>query len=56
MQDSVSHPSHNAKRETLALRSYSFITYSTQALVVSFLPLFFLDKGYNASQIGFLYL
>ncbi|HIW32249.1 MAG TPA: MFS transporter [Candidatus Paenibacillus intestinavium] len=55
MQDSVSHPSHNAKRETLALRSYSFITYSTQALVVSFLPLFFLDKGYNASQIGFLY-
>lgn len=55
MQDSVTHPSPNAKRETLALRSYSFISYSTQALVVSFLPLFFLDKGFNASQIGFLY-
>lgn len=55
MHDADNQPTHNAKRETFALRSYSFISYSTQALVVSFLPLYFLDKGYNESQIGFLY-
>ena len=42
-------------KEVFLLRSYSFFVYMTQALVVSFLPLFFLDRGYNASQIGFLY-
>lgn len=55
MNDAASQSSSNRKRETLALRSYSFITYATQALVVSFLPLYFLDLGYNESQIGFLY-
>lgn len=44
-----------AKKEVFQLRSYNFFVYMTQALVVSFLPLFFLDLGFNASQIGLLY-
>lgn len=44
-----------AKKEVFQLRSYNFFVYMTQALVVSFLPLYFLDLGFNASQIGFLY-
>jgi len=55
MSENTSKQLHNPKRETLTLRGFSFIAYSTQALVVSFLPLYFLDKGYNESQIGFLY-
>lgn len=55
MSDNSLKQLHNPKKETLTLRGFSFIAYSTQALVVSFLPLYFLDKGYNESQIGFLY-
>lgn len=47
--------STQAKKEVFQLRSYNFFVYMTQALVVSFLPLYFLDSGFNASQIGILY-
>ncbi|MFD0958569.1 MFS transporter [Paenibacillus chungangensis] len=47
--------SATAKRETAALRSFSFLTFATQALVVSFIPLYFLDMGFTEGQIGIIY-
>ncbi|REK77481.1 MFS transporter [Paenibacillus paeoniae] len=47
--------SATAKKETLALRAFSFSTYSTQALIMSFIPLYFLSKGFSESQIGIIY-
>ncbi|GKU79795.1 hypothetical protein L3i20_v241920 [Paenibacillus sp. L3-i20] len=47
--------SSTAKKETWALRSFSFSAFSTHALVLSFLPLFFMSKGFSESQIGILY-
>ncbi|MFF2481558.1 MFS transporter [Paenibacillus sp. NPDC058071] len=42
----------SARKETAALRGFSFAAYATHAAVVSFLPLYFLDKGFTPSQIG----
>ncbi|MBW7454469.1 MFS transporter, partial [Paenibacillus sepulcri] len=47
--------SQSAAKETLMLRMFSFAMFMTQAIVVSYLPLYFLDHGYNASQIGIIY-
>ncbi|MHA6483653.1 MFS transporter [Paenibacillus sp. strain BS8-2] len=47
--------SSTAKQETLALRAFNFATFSTQALVISFIPLYFMTKGFSESQIGVLY-
>lgn len=47
--------SPTAKKETLALRAFSFSTYSTQALIMSFIPLYFLSQGFSESQIGIIY-
>ncbi|MDQ6421849.1 MFS transporter [Paenibacillus sp. LHD-117] len=47
--------SSTAKQETLALRAFNFSTFSTQALVVSFIPLYFMTKGFSESQIGVIY-
>lgn len=56
--DSIDTPlqrSATAKRETLSLRAFGFSTYATQAVIVSYIPLYFLDKGFTASQIGIIY-
>jgi len=45
----------NAARETASLRAYSFAAYATQALVVSYFPLYFLDQGFSSQQIGIIY-
>jgi len=37
------------------LRTYSYVFYSTWAIIVSYFPLYFADRGYSASQIGLLY-
>lgn len=37
------------------MRAFNFSTFSTQALVVSFIPLYFMTKGFSESQIGILY-
>lgn len=47
--------SATAKQETLALRAFNFATFSTQALVISFIPLYFMTKGFSESQIGVIY-
>ncbi|WP_139994225.1 MFS transporter [Paenibacillus paridis] len=47
--------SANARKETTALRIYSFSAYSTAAMVVSFIPLYFLDRGFSEQQIGIIY-
>lgn len=47
--------SSTAKQETLALRAFNFSTFATQALVVSFIPLYFMTRGFTESQIGVLY-
>ncbi|MBM7565455.1 MFS transporter [Paenibacillus sacheonensis] len=44
-----------AGREVLMLRIFMYMVYTTQALVVSYFPLYFLDKGYSPSQIGVIY-
>ncbi|MFB9326018.1 MFS transporter [Paenibacillus aurantiacus] len=44
-----------AAKETNLLRSFTFSVYMTQAVIVSFLPLYFMDKGFSTSQIGILY-
>lgn len=48
-------PSKTARKETLSLRIYSFSAYSTAAMVVSFIPLYFLDRGFSEQQIGIIY-
>lgn len=47
--------SATAKQETLALRAFNFSTFATQALIVSFIPLYFMTKGFTESQIGLVY-
>ncbi|NIK77315.1 PPP family 3-phenylpropionic acid transporter [Paenibacillus castaneae] len=44
-----------ARQETRSLRIYSFSSYSTAAMVVSFIPLYFLDRGFSEQQIGIIY-
>lgn len=39
----------------MALRAFNFSTFATQALVVSFIPLYFMTKGFTESQIGLVY-
>jgi len=53
--DSAELAPSQANKEVFQLRSYNFFVYMTQALVVSFLPLYFLDFGFDARQIGLLY-
>ncbi|KRE54158.1 MFS transporter [Paenibacillus sp. Soil522] len=48
-------PSKTARKETFSLRIYSFSAYSTAAMVVSFIPLYFLDRGFSEQQIGIIY-
>ncbi|MDQ0111792.1 MFS transporter [Paenibacillus harenae] len=47
--------SATAHKEIFALRTYTFFSYSTAAMVVSFIPLFFLERGYSEQQIGIIY-
>lgn len=47
--------SSTARKETLSLRIFSFSAYSTAAMVVSFIPLYFLDRGFSEQQIGIIY-
>jgi len=47
--------SATAKKETTILRTFTFSSYMTMAMVVSYFPLYFLDRGYSESQIGILY-
>ncbi|MFD0586663.1 MFS transporter [Paenibacillus sp. GCM10027627] len=47
--------SSTAKQETLTLRAFNFSTFSTQALIISFIPLYFMSQGFTESQIGILY-
>lgn len=42
-------------RDETIMRSYSFATYMTMALTVSFFPLYFSAKGYSNLQIGVIY-
>ncbi|MFX3633810.1 MAG: MFS transporter [Candidatus Pristimantibacillus sp.] len=45
----------SASKEILGLRAFSFSAYSTQAILVSYLPLYFLDQGFSEHQIGIIY-
>lgn len=47
--------SATAAKETFALRAFSFSAYSTQALIMSFIPLYFLSQGFSESGIGIIY-
>ncbi|WP_028610306.1 MFS transporter [Paenibacillus harenae] len=47
--------SPTARKETFWLRIFSYSAYSTQAMVVSFIPLYFLDRGFSEQQIGIIY-
>ncbi|WP_227872298.1 MFS transporter [Paenibacillus albus] len=47
--------SSSPKREVLMLRIFLYLVYTTQAVVATYLPLYFLDKGFSASQIGVIY-
>ncbi|MFD0716507.1 MFS transporter [Paenibacillus sp. GCM10027626] len=47
--------SKTAKKETNILRLFTFSSYMTVALVVSYFPLYFMDRGYSEAQIGILY-
>ncbi|TDF95982.1 MFS transporter [Paenibacillus piri] len=38
-----------------ALRSFSFVFYSTMAVITSYFPLYFQSKGFSTVQIGLLY-
>ncbi|MFF2090405.1 MFS transporter [Paenibacillus sp. NPDC058174] len=53
--NSNSKRSSSARRETTALRGFSFAAYSTQALLVSYIPLYFMDRGFSEHQIGIIY-
>ncbi|MFC4778615.1 MFS transporter [Paenibacillus sp. GCM10023252] len=44
-----------AAKETLALRAFSFAAYSTTAVIITYIPLYFLDQGYTKQQIGWIY-
>lgn len=47
--------SANVRREISVLRAYSFSAYSIQALLVSFIPLYFLSRGISEQGIGLIY-
>jgi MFS transporter, PPP family, 3-phenylpropionic acid transporter len=47
--------SSTAAKEATVLRIYSYVIYSTLAVLVSYFPLYFADRGFTASQIGLLY-
>jgi PPP family 3-phenylpropionic acid transporter len=47
--------SATARKEIFALRTYTFFSYSTAAMIVSFIPLYFLERGYSEQQIGIIY-
>ncbi|GIQ63053.1 hypothetical protein PACILC2_16210 [Paenibacillus cisolokensis] len=47
--------SASAAKETFMLRSFSFFSYTTTAVVVSYFPLYFLDRGFTEQQIGIIY-
>jgi PPP family 3-phenylpropionic acid transporter len=55
MQPAQLTPSASARKETLALRIYIFAAYSTAAMVVAFIPLYFMDRGFSEQQIGIIY-
>ncbi|WP_232313227.1 MULTISPECIES: MFS transporter [Paenibacillus] len=44
-----------AAREAWKLRAFCFSIYATQAVLVSYFPLYFIDKGFSSQQIGFIY-
>jgi MFS transporter, PPP family, 3-phenylpropionic acid transporter len=44
-----------AAKDAAILRIYSYVFYSTMAVLVSYFPLYFADRGFTASQIGLLY-
>ncbi|MDK8182490.1 MFS transporter [Paenibacillus sp. UMB4589-SE434] len=43
------------RRETTALRAYSFAIFMTSAVIISYMPLYFKSLGFSSTQIGFLY-
>jgi Arabinose efflux permease len=53
--DSAAPSAASVKRDTLSLRAFSFSMYSTQALLISYIPLYFMDQGFSAHQIGIIY-
>ncbi|SFE97906.1 MFS transporter, PPP family, 3-phenylpropionic acid transporter [Paenibacillus catalpae] len=53
--DSAAPSAATVKRDTLSLRAFSFSMYSTQALLISYIPLYFMDQGFSAHQIGIIY-
>ncbi len=55
MQQAQLTPSASARKETFALRIYIFFAYSTAAMVVAFIPLYFMDRGFSEQQIGIIY-
>ena len=42
-------------KETVLLRAHMYFFYSTMAMLVSYLPLYFADRGFTPSQIGLIY-
>lgn len=47
--------SPSAAKEAVRMRTFSFAIYTTMAVIVSYFPLYFHDKGYSEQQIGILY-
>ncbi|RXZ82252.1 MFS transporter [Paenibacillaceae bacterium] len=47
--------SPKADQETLRLRGFSFSVYATLAIIVSYFPIYFHDRGYSEQQIGIIY-
>ncbi|XEC93232.1 MFS transporter [Paenibacillus tarimensis] len=47
--------SATANQEAVRLRLFSFSIYSTMAVVVSYFPLYFHERGFTEQQIGILY-
>ncbi|MFS0722925.1 MFS transporter [Paenibacillus sp. 1P07SE] len=47
--------SATATRDAWRLRMFSFAFYTVMAVVVSYFPLYFYDRGYSEQQVGILY-
>ncbi|MBJ6359832.1 MFS transporter [Paenibacillus sp. GCM10012307] len=47
--------SPTASKEVARMRTFSFAFYTTTAVVISYFPLYFQDRGYSEQQIGILY-
>ncbi len=47
--------SPTASKEASRMRIFSFSFYTTSAVVISYFPLYFHDRGYSEQQIGILY-